>query len=135
MPEGAEPHAFLYGLGLRFATLVTARQTVGINRLVIAEAARFPELVTVFSEGPGRAVDIIRAALERWRREGRLPLMPESALAATIFYDMATSTPRLQALLGKPLTSRAIEGHVAAAVDLFLCGCGELRRPAGQRPR
>ena len=63
MVEGSEPRAFLHELGLRFATLVTAKQTVGINRLVIAEAARFPELVTVFSEGPGRAIDIIRG---RW---------------------------------------------------------------------
>jgi TetR/AcrR family transcriptional regulator, mexJK operon transcriptional repressor len=129
MVEGSEPRAFLHELGLRFATLVTAKQTVGINRLVIAEAARFPELVTVFSEGPGRAVDIIRAALERWRRQNRLPLMPQPAIAATIFYDMATSTPRLQALLGKPMPPRALEAHVGAAVDLFLRGCGEPRWP------
>ena len=53
--------------------------------------------------------------------------MPQPAIAATIFYDMATSTPRLQALLGKPMPPRALEAHVGAAVDLFLRGCGESR--------
>lgn len=119
-----EPRAFLREIGRRFATLVTAPQTVGINRLVLSEAAQFPELATIFSEGPGRAVDIIRVELERWHRQGMLPRMPDARLAATIFYDMTTSTPRLRALLGSPMTNREIKRHVDAAVELFLRGCG-----------
>jgi AcrR family transcriptional regulator len=117
------PEDFLSEIGKRFATLVTSPQTVGINRLVLSEAAQFPELATIFSEGPGRAVGIIRMELERWQSEGRLSDVPSAQLAATIFYDMTTSTPRLRALLGSPMSKGEISRHIAAAVALFLRGC------------
>jgi len=120
--DTGDPRKFLHDIGLQFATLVSEPQTVGINRLVIAEAAQFPELVRSFAQGPGRAVDIIRAAIEQWQHEGKLPVLLEPQTAATIFYDIATSTPRMQALLGSPLNRRALEAHVNAGVDLFLRG-------------
>lgn len=122
--HAAEPEDLLADIGMRFALLVSSPQTVGINRLVLSEAAQFPELVEIFSEGPGRAVRIVRLELERWHGEGRLPQMPSVSLAATIFYDMTTSTPRLRALLGSPMTKSEIRRHVAAAVAVFLRGCG-----------
>lgn len=122
--RASEPQALLAEIGKRFATLVTSPQTVGINRLVLSEATQFPELVAIFSEGPGRAVTIVRTELERWHAEDRLPQMPNAALAATIFYDMTTSTPRLRALLGSPMTRGEISRHIEAAVALFLRGCG-----------
>ena len=49
--------------------------------------------------------------------------MPEPSLAAAIFYDMTTSTPRLRALLGTPMSSPEIKRHVEAAVAIFMGGC------------
>jgi AcrR family transcriptional regulator len=128
--DATDPQAFLFDIGLRFAALVSTRQTAGINRLVIAGAAEFPELALSYGEGPGRAAGIVRAALAQWQREGRLPLMPQPDIAATIFYDMATSTPRTQALLGRPLARAALETHVSTVVALFLRGCGHPDQPA-----
>jgi TetR/AcrR family transcriptional regulator, mexJK operon transcriptional repressor len=119
----SDPRTILLKIGTRFATLVTSSQTAGINRLVIAEAAQFPELTRVFLEGPGRAVGIVRQHMEAWKREAEFRAMPEPALAATIFYDMTTSTPRLRALLGTPMSGPEIKRHVEAAVAIFMSGC------------
>jgi AcrR family transcriptional regulator len=128
--DRSDPQRFLREFGLQFATLVSSPETAGINRLVIAEAAAFPELVQSFAEGPARAVAILRAAMEQWQAEGRLPLMPEPQTAAAIYYDMATSTPRMRALLGAPMSRGALEAHIDVVVDLFLRGCAEVQ----QRP-
>jgi AcrR family transcriptional regulator len=122
--DGHDPESALRGMGLRFAMLASAQQTVVINRLVIAEAMQFPELVSVYAEGPERARSILRSALEQWRREGKLPLMPRPDAAATIFFEMATSTPRMRALLGTAMPREALEEHIVLVVTLFLRGCG-----------
>lgn len=113
---------FLCELGLRFAKLASARQTVGINRLVIAEGAQFPELVTAYSQGPERARTTVRAALEHLQAQGQLLGISSPDAAATIFYDMTTSTPRMRALLGESMSASRMSEHVSAAVDIFLEG-------------
>jgi len=122
-----DPRTILLQIGTRFATLVTSSQTVGINRLVISEAHQFPELTRIFLEGPGRAVGIVRQHMEAWKRQAEFQAMPEPELAATIFYDMTTSTPRLRALLGTPMSGPEIKRHVEAAVAIFLGGCRTAR--------
>jgi hypothetical protein len=45
-------------------------------------------------------------------------------LAAVIFIEMAASIPRLRALLGAPLRRKETSDLTAAAVEIFLHGCG-----------
>jgi hypothetical protein len=46
-------------------------------------------------------------------------------LAAVIFIEMVASLPRLRALLGAPLNRKETNDLTAAAVEIFLHGCGE----------
>jgi AcrR family transcriptional regulator len=122
--DTSDLRTFLVEVGMRFALNATAKQTVAINRLVLAEAPQFPELVQVYAGGPERARNIIRSALEQAAQEGKFPLMPEPGIASSVFFDMTTATPRMRALLGMPMSRKAIETHVDAAVTVFLRGCG-----------
>lgn len=119
----ADARTQLYELALRLARLASAPVTAGINRLVIAEGVRFPELIEVYRGGPERARAAVRSTLAQLREEGKLRPSPASVdVAATVFFDMTTSTPRMRALLGAPLEPAAMEAHVGAAVDMFLEG-------------
>ena len=112
-------------MGTRFATLAIAPQTTEINRLVISEAARFPELTEAYREGPERARLTVRAALEQLHSDNKLPGLDSFDAAATMFFDMATSTPRMRSLLGSAPSPEEMEGHVAMAVTIFLEGTGK----------
>jgi AcrR family transcriptional regulator len=111
-------------LGRRFAELAGDPTTAEINRLVIAEGVRFPELITVFREGPDRARGIVCDALERFQASGKLPQMPTAEVSAVLFFDMSTATPRMRALLGAPMSKQEIATHVDAAMSVFLNGIG-----------
>jgi AcrR family transcriptional regulator len=125
-PEtGAEdPRAFLLRIGHELANLSEARETAGLNRLIMAEAFQFPDLANLFIDLHDRATSVIREPIERWTTEGRLGNVPDARLASIIFIEMVASVPRIRALLGRPLPRQETEALVAAAVDIFLNGCG-----------
>jgi AcrR family transcriptional regulator len=120
----AEPRAFLLGVARELAALSAAKPTAGVNRLIMAEAFQVPELARLFLEVHERACAIVRAPLERWRASGALPRVPDPAVAAVIFVEMVASIPRMRALLGAPLPRAEAERLAAAAVDIFVRGCG-----------
>ncbi len=122
--EAGDARSTLRDLGLRFATLASDPQTTAINRLVISEAARFPELALAYRQGPERARLTVRAALEQLASNNKLPALDSFDAAATIFFDMATSTPRMQSLLGSALGPEEMSRHVETAVGIFLAGMG-----------
>jgi AcrR family transcriptional regulator len=119
-----EPRAFLLRIGREFAALSEARETAGLNRLIMAEAFQLPELARLFRDLHERATNVIREPLEAWGREGTLLHLPDSRLAATILVEMVASIPRIRALLGQPLSRKETDMMVTVAVDLFLRGCG-----------
>jgi AcrR family transcriptional regulator len=121
---GADPRSFLLEVGRDLANLSRASASAGLNRLIMAEAFQVPELARLFIELHERACAMVREPLERWRRSGALPAVPDLDAAAVIFVEMVASVPRLRALLGKPLREEEVDRLVAAAVDLFLRGCG-----------
>ena len=96
----------------------------GINRLIFAEALQAPDLGRLFLDLHARAADDVRMELENLRDQGGLPRLPDSRLAAVIFIEMTASMPRLRALLGAPLSRKETDDLTAAAVDIFLRGCG-----------
>ncbi len=139
MPAGPHPadtppggtggvRAELSHLGRRLAAAVMAPVTVGLNRLIAAEAHQFPEVARVAAQLQGQAIDDVRRELERLRDRGRLPGLTDPARAARIFVEMAVGVQRGNAVLGLPMTRRESDSLVQAAVELFLDGCRRRNR-------
>ena len=98
---------------------------IALQRIILAEAPRFPELAqAVIGEGSRRgAIGHIAALLERERQAGRIGLdQPE--FAAEQFLQMVVSLPLRRALgLGIPMTEAELESWASRTVRLFLDGC------------
>ena len=124
-PAGREARALLLQIARELAYLSEAPHVAGINRLILAEALQAPDLARLFLDLYARATDDVQTNLERLRDEGALPRLPNSRLAAVIFIEMAASLPRLRALLGAPLGRKETNDLTAAAVEIFLHGCGK----------
>jgi AcrR family transcriptional regulator len=122
---GREARALLLQIARELATLSAEPRAAGINRLIFAEAMQSPDLARQFQDLHARAADDVKANLELLRDEGALPRLPNSRLAAVIFIEMVASLPRLRALLGAPLNRKETNDLTAAAVEIFLHGCGE----------
>ncbi len=123
---GREPRALLLQIAHELAHLSEAPHVAGINRLVFAEAPQAPDLARLFLDLHARAADDVGANLELLRDEGSLPRLPNSRLAAVIFIEMVASMPRLRALLGARLSLQETNELTAAAVEIFLHGCGKI---------
>jgi AcrR family transcriptional regulator len=98
---------------------------LNLNRLVIAEAPRIPELAERFWKlGPGRSRAFLTEFFDRQIERGVLR-MQDSSTAADHFLDMLSGTPRLQCLIGvrEPPGPSEIDLMVEAAVTQFLDGC------------
>ncbi|MDK4736947.1 TetR/AcrR family transcriptional regulator [Rhizobium sp. CNPSo 3490] len=133
--DETEPRLFLIKIGDRLATLATAEESLGIYRLVVAESSRFPGLAKLYGEGSGRVLAFLARLFAHWHESGRLPFYGEPASAAAAFLDLVVATPRNKAVIGMPLSRAALKKHVAAAVDIFLRGCGPQPRanPSGRK--
>ncbi len=124
-PVPRDARALLLQIARELASLSEAPHVAGINRLIFAEALQAPDLARLFLDLHSRAADDVRTDLEHLRDQGALPRLPNSRLAAVIFIEMTASIPRLRALLGAPLSRKETNALTAAAVDIFLRGCGE----------
>jgi len=119
------PHEVLREVGVRYLAIVTSTACLNLNRLVIAEAPRIPELAERFWKlGPGRSRAFLTEFFDRQIERGVLR-MQDSSTAADHFLDMLSGTPRLQCLIGvrKPPGPPEIDLMVEAAVTQFLDGC------------
>jgi len=119
------PDEVLREVGIRFLAIVTSPACLSLNRLVVAEAPRIPEVVQRFWKlGPGRSRAFLAEFFDRQIERGQL-WMPDSRAGAEYFLEMLSGTVRLQCLLGlrQPPTSQEIEEIVQGAVAQFLNGC------------
>jgi TetR/AcrR family transcriptional regulator, mexJK operon transcriptional repressor len=100
-------------------------KALALNRLMVAEAQRFPELAAIVAREGGRAelVGQIAAMLEREARAGALAIdHPE--FAAEQFIQLVVSLPQRRAFgLGTPMTEAELDGWADHCVNLFLNGC------------
>jgi AcrR family transcriptional regulator len=117
--------------------------TMGLLRLAIAEARRFPDLASsvhqMTRERAREAVGRLLSEVAQSDELGRLPAFAPDQLAATtrLFQDVVVSPLIVRALFGEQLeTLRAeIEAHVVQTVAFFLAACRygealkERRRP------
>ena len=94
-----------------------------LRRLVIGEAARFPQLGRLFYErGPGRTIDALASMFERLASRGALEL-DDPRLAAAHFNWLVMSIPLNQAMLlgeDEPATHTELNRYADAGVRAFL---------------
>jgi TetR/AcrR family transcriptional regulator, mexJK operon transcriptional repressor len=87
-------------VGTRYLAIVTSPSCLSLNRLVIAELPRIPEIAQRFwKRGPGRSRAFLAEFFDRQIERGLLR-MPDSRAGAAYFLDMLSGTVRLQCLIG-----------------------------------
>jgi TetR/AcrR family transcriptional regulator, mexJK operon transcriptional repressor len=127
--EGGSLEVILRRLARLLLRAALAPTALALNRLIVAEAQRFPELAAIAAREGTRAdaVNHIAALLEREAGAG-----PRARFAAEQFLQMVITLPQRRALgLGQPMTEAELDAWADDCVDLLLDGC----RGGGARGR
>lgn len=123
--EGGSLEEILRRLARLMLRAALAPMAVALNRLMLAEAQRFPELAAIAAREGSRAEAVrrIAALLEREARAGGFAV-DRAEFAAAQFLHMVITLPQRRALgLGEPMTEAELEIWADDCVDLFLDGC------------
>ena len=120
--HGDEPAEVLRGIGKRMVRMMLSDIGLAIYRVVIAEAAKFPDLARGFFEsGPARAIGFLADWLAEETRRGRLAV-PAPAFAADQFFHLCQTglvLRRRLEMLSDP-TESDIDDVVDASIRMFL---------------
>ena len=108
-----------------FGRLTLSEETIAINRLVIGECERFPEIAAAFYEA---AIQRVSDAMANWlRRQGELGLikLDDPQTAAGLLRGMMIMDPQRAAMLGQRSAPGPDEIAQRAKIcaTLFLEGC------------
>jgi TetR/AcrR family transcriptional regulator, mexJK operon transcriptional repressor len=117
-----DPEEVLRGIGKRMVQMMLSDVGLAIYRVVIAEAAKFPNLARGFFEaGPERAIGFMAGWLAEETRRGRLSV-PDPAFAAEQFFNLCQTRlvlrRKLEMLPDPPEAD--IERVVEASIAMFL---------------
>jgi TetR/AcrR family transcriptional repressor of mexJK operon len=116
----------LHTLALLILHSALKPKTLALQRLMLAEAGRFPELGRVVNEVGARkeAITMIAGMLVQDATRHAPKLETEQAMfAADQFISMLTATPLRRAMgLGVPMTEAEIETWASRSVAMFLHG-------------
>jgi AcrR family transcriptional regulator len=120
--HGDDPAEVLRGIGKRMVQMLLSDVGLAIYRVVIAEAAKFPDLARGFFEaGPARAIGFMADWLAEESRRGRLAVS-DPAFAAEQFFNLCQTRlvlrRKLEMLPDPPESD--IEQVVEAAITMFL---------------
>ncbi len=138
VPAGADLEERLIDLGVTFLRGALVADTVGLMRLVISEATRFPDLAgsvhqMAHERGVQAGMRLLTEATQTDDTTGALPAFspPRLATTARFFFDLVFWPPLKHALFGEKLkTLRAgIRPHVASSVAFFLAACRSDKTP------
>jgi AcrR family transcriptional regulator len=107
----------------RILAVALTPEAVALNRLLIAESVRFPELPVMMDQA-GAAVGMIRIAALLDRAIGQQILAPvDTYFAAEQFFHLILAGPQRRALgLGPKLDEQQIEVWRKSSVALFVSG-------------
>lgn len=122
--SGRDLRETLLGFAHRLLTLYMSPKLVGVLRVIMAEAFRFPDLAKAFYDrGPGRASSRLAGVLREAGARGEIAVA-DCELAADLFAGMLRDNVHLQVVLGlrPPLTPVEIEVSAGMAVAIFLDG-------------
>src|SRR5205085_8157547 len=123
--DSADLEADLIAFGVRFLRRVLAPQVIELRRLVIGEAARFPEFARLFYEqGPQRTIEHLADCLRRFAMRGDLDI-DDPILAAGELSWLLVSAPQNLLLFSvvEGFSDAELERFAASAVHIFLFGC------------
>ncbi len=116
------PESALPAIARRFLATVHSPETVGLLRVVIGEAKRFPALGRLFYDaGPRKNIDALKIYFEKFRDHPSLRV-DDPQNAAEAFFSIARGYTQLRLLLGARSTPTAdeIEVEVRRTVAPFL---------------
>jgi AcrR family transcriptional regulator len=122
--DARDLRATLTAFGHRLMDIYMSPSLLGVYRVIISEAQRFPALVKKFyTQGPGRASARLAEVLDQARARGEIKTS-DCARAADHFVSMIRGNLHLQVLVGLRAPPRAKEASelVESAVELFLDG-------------
>jgi TetR/AcrR family transcriptional repressor of mexJK operon len=122
--EGEGLEQILVHLGSLILHAALTPRVLQLQRLIVAESGRFPELAAAVAKSGGRqeAVTIIGELLVRDARGAALS-PAQAAFAGHQFLQMIVSLPQLRAIgLGAPMTPDELGAWVRDTVALFLGG-------------
>jgi AcrR family transcriptional regulator len=130
-PAGATMEDRLASVGVTVLRSVLASDIVGLMRLTIAEARRFPHLATgvhkMLREHGAEAVARLLAEAAQSGDLARLPAFAPRRLATTtrLYLDLVLLPLLMRALFGEELKAlhAEIDRHVAQGVAFFLAAC------------
>jgi AcrR family transcriptional regulator len=119
----------LRSLALALLGILLQDRHLALQRLMIAEAARFPALGRAwYRSGPETSRRIIAQFIEHQQRAGRLR-RSDPHESATLFHDMISFDLLHRAMVGDRPTDNDIHQRIEAAIKVFLHGFA--RREAG----
>src|SRR6202051_309623 len=123
--EGATVRDILRRLAAMMLRAALSPRAIALHRLVMAESARFPDMVrAVHGDGTAReAITLIGGLLAREPRDSTLSA-EKRAFAAEQFIFMVVTSPQRRAMgYGTPMTAAELDLWADKTVDLFLNGC------------
>jgi AcrR family transcriptional regulator len=123
--DGLDPAVALERILIAYGTLALAPEPLAMQRLVIAESDRFPEIASTFYE---TAVMRTTRAIESWLRrqcERGLLRLDDTEVAAGMLRGMMVMEPQRAVMMGQRATPEAeeIARRARFAAHLFLNGC------------
>jgi TetR/AcrR family transcriptional repressor of mexJK operon len=106
----------------RFTRLMLSDDIITLHRIVVAEAARFPEIgAALYESGPKRGKARMIPYLEQAIADGRLkPCDPLRAAEQAMELCLAGHYRRRLWNVGPPPTDAEIDANVHAAIDIFM---------------
>jgi AcrR family transcriptional regulator len=119
-----DPRRGLCAIGQSFVSLVSNLHGQALYRMMIAEAARFPQLASEFyASGPEATIRLVKRNLENWQKSGLLR-SGNSEMMATQFIGIMLGNFTTKAMLGLAvgLSEQEIHDWVERGVTLFLEG-------------
>jgi AcrR family transcriptional regulator len=122
--EGHDLRETLTAFGQHLMSGYMSPTLIGIYRMAVTEANRFPDLVKSFYEqGPGRATSQLAGVLEGAKARGDIRTDDCLRLAGH-FVGMIRDNLHLQVVLGlrPPPSDKEMQAAVASAVEVFLNG-------------
>ncbi len=122
--EGRDLRETLTAFGRQLMAIYMSPTLIGVYRIAVTEANRFPDLVKSFYEqGPGRAASQLAEVLECAKERGEIRA-DDCLRVAGHFVGMIRDNLHLQVVLGlrPPPSEQEVREAVASAVEIFLNG-------------
>ncbi|WP_158792117.1 TetR/AcrR family transcriptional regulator [Granulicella sp. L60] len=130
LPIGGPIEEFLHTMANRLYASLLLKETVGMLRILHAEAERFPKLTEYFDKaGPTKANQLLAAELEKQMELGVLE-MADPILAGEQFFHLSLGEVTRRLLLGtRPALSKSeTQKRIAGGIAVFLKAYAKTQR-------